>query len=103
MSSADGTMLTVSWTAPADNGGSAITGYKVMYKMTGSDEDYRSMNADADATSVTIENLSPNTSYSIAVVAVNAAGDSAMGYGLRHDQRHRARHAYRRGARMPTT
>ena len=80
-SSADGTMLTVSWMAPESDGGSAITGYKVMYKMTDSDADYMSMDAAADATMATIENLSPNTSYSIAVVAVNAAGNSDMGMG----------------------
>lgn len=80
-SSADGTMLTVSWTAPADNGGSAITSYKVMYKMTDSDEDYMSMDAAAGATMATISGLSPDTSYDVAVVAVNKIGDSDMGTG----------------------
>ena len=79
MSSADGTMLTVSWMAPADNGGSAITGYKVMYKMTGSDGDYMSMDAAAADTMATIGSLSPNTGYDIAVVAVNAVGYSDKG------------------------
>ena len=76
-SSADGTMLTVSWTAPASNG-SDITGYKVMYKMTGSDAGYMSMDAAADATSATISGLAPNTGYDIVVVAVNAVGNGAM-------------------------
>ena len=78
-SSDDGTMLTVSWMAPESDGGSAITGYKVMYKMTGSTGDYMSMDAAADATMATISGLSPNTSYDIAVMAVNAVGDGAMG------------------------
>ena len=82
MSSADGTMATVSWTAPADNGGSAITGYKVMYRMTGSDADYMSMDAAADATSAVISGLAPNTDYDITVVAVNAVGESAMATGM---------------------
>ena len=85
-SSADGTMLTVTWTAPTDIGGSAITGYEVMYKMTGSDADYMSTSIGAAddgtiPTSATISDLSPNTNYSIAVVAVNAAGNSDMGMG----------------------
>ena len=78
VSSADGTMATVSWTAPASDGGSAITGYKVMYKMTGSDADYMSMDAAADATSATISDLTAGTDYDIVVVAVNAVGESAM-------------------------
>ena len=78
VSSADGTMATVSWTAPASDGGSDITGYEVMYRMTGSDADYMSMEAAADATSATISDLTPNTGYDIVVVAVNAVGESAM-------------------------
>ena len=82
VSSADGTTATVSWTAPATDGGSAITGYKVMYKMTGSTGDYMSMDAAADATSADISGLAPNTDYDIGVVAVNAVGDSAMAMGM---------------------
>ena len=86
-SSADGTMVTVSWTAPGSNGGSDITGYKVMYKMTGSDADYMSMDAAADATSATISDLTAGTGYDIVVVAVNAVGESAMAtaMGMTHD------------------
>ena len=43
------------------DGGSVFTGYKVMYKMTGSDADYMSMDAAADDTSATIRALTPNT------------------------------------------
>ena len=80
--SADGTMVTVSWTAPGSNGGSDITGYKVMYKMTGSDADYMSMDAAADATSATISDLTAGTDYDIVVVAVNAVGESAMAMAM---------------------
>ena len=74
-SSADGTMLTVSWDAPGSDGGSAITHYVVSYKVSGSDAEYMSMRA--DNTSATISGLSPNTGYDISVVAVNAEGRSS--------------------------
>ena len=86
-SNADGTMLTVTWMASGSDGGSAITGYKVMYKMTGSTGDYMSTDAAADATSAEISGLSPNASYDIKVVAVNALGEtaSAMTMGMTND------------------
>lgn len=81
--SADGTMLTVSWMAPKDHGGAAITGYKVMYRMTGSGAAYTSMDVAADVTSATISDLTPNTGYDIAVVAANTVGESAMATAMR--------------------
>ena len=68
--------IMVSWETPVDNGGSAITGYTVMYKMTGSTGDYMSMSAMADAESITIGGLMASTSYDFKVVATNAEGAS---------------------------
>ena len=72
--------LTVSWTAPASDGGAAITGYRVQWK-SGS-EDY-----DATASSTrqavvtglthTIAGLTDGVSYTVRIVAVNDAGDGA--------------------------
>ena len=86
-SNAEGTMLTVTWDAPGSDGGSDITGYKVMYRMSDSTGDYMSMSIDAAddgtiATMATISGLSPNSSYDIAVVAVNAHGDSYKGMAM---------------------
>ena len=71
------TQITVSWMAPDDNGGSAVTGYMVMYKATDSDGDYMSMSAMADATSAAVGDLMPGTSYTFKVRADNAAGMGA--------------------------
>lgn len=70
------TAVTVSWTPPLDDGGSAVIGYTVMYRMTGSDGDDMSMDAAADATSATVSDLMASTSYDFQVIATNAAGDS---------------------------
>jgi titin len=77
-SGTDGTSVMVTWMAPYNHGGSAITGYKVMYRMTGSSDDYMEMDAAADATSATVTGLTAGESYDIAVVATNAVGDSEM-------------------------
>ena len=68
----------VTWMAPYNHGGSAITGYKVMYRMTDSSADYMEMDAAANATSATVTGLTAGGSYDIAVVATNGVGDSAM-------------------------
>ena len=72
--------LTVSWTAPASDGGAAITGYRVQWK-SGSEE------YDATASSTrqavvtglthTIAGLTDGVSYTVRIVAVNDAGDGA--------------------------
>ena len=71
--------LTVGWTAPTENGGSDITGYKVQWKSGaqsfGSSRQHTT--ADGTATSYTIPSLTNGTLYTVRVLAVNAAGDSA--------------------------
>ena len=87
VASADGTMITVSWMPPATDGGSAVTGYTVMYRVSGSSDAYMSIDAEAADRSATIENLTAGTDYDVAVVAVNAVGSSAMAtaMGMTHN------------------
>ena len=70
--------LTVEWDAPTDDGGSAITGYKVQWKSgTQSFGSAREHTAVASATSYTIPSLTNGTEYTVRVLAVNSVGDSA--------------------------
>ncbi|MGO4595051.1 RICIN domain-containing protein [Leifsonia sp. 2TAF2] len=70
---ADASAVTVTWSAPSDDGGTPITGYRV----------YREGVTDpvatvaADATSATITGVWPGDTARFAVAAVNAAGESA--------------------------
>ena len=61
---------TVSWTAPADTGGSPITGYTVTAHHAGTDGPTRA----ATATTATLDGLSNGTAYTFTVTASNAAG-----------------------------
>jgi len=62
----------VQWTAPANNGGSPLTGFTVSVGGT-----TLSMPADATATELTVTGLANGTQYTFAVQAVNAVGLSA--------------------------
>jgi hypothetical protein len=64
-----GGQAAVSWSAPTSNGGSPITGYQV----TASPGNETCQTA---TTSCTVTGLSDGTSYTFAVRAINAAGDS---------------------------
>ncbi len=59
--------LTATWSAPANNGGSAITGYRV-------DWGVGNMNVAAGVTSYAITSLTNGTSYTVQVSAINAIG-----------------------------
>ncbi|MBE5317182.1 MAG: Ig-like domain repeat protein [Xanthomonadales bacterium] len=60
----------VSWTAPGNDGGAAISGYTVTGTPSGS------CTATAPATTCTVNGLSNDLSYTFTVVATNSAGDS---------------------------
>ena len=70
--------LTVGWTAPTDDGGWAITGYKVQWK-SGSESfgsSRQHTTADGAARSYKITMLTNGTEYTVRVLAVNAKDDS---------------------------
>ncbi|MGI3784959.1 MAG: discoidin domain-containing protein, partial [Janthinobacterium lividum] len=65
------TTATLSWTAPSDIGGSAITGYTVTTSPSSNGC------TSTSATTCTITGLTTNTAYSVTVVATNAFGAGA--------------------------
>ncbi|MXW76744.1 MAG: hypothetical protein F4Z58_12045, partial [Acidimicrobiaceae bacterium] len=74
LSSAPGNgTLTLSWTAPEDDGGSEITGYVVSWR-TGRQATADTADVAGDATGYTITGLDNTKSYSVWVAAMNAAG-----------------------------
>lgn len=68
-------VVSLSWSAPAANGGTPLTGYKVL--VSAADVLVRTVPLAGTATSVDITGLSNGTAYSFSVLAVNAHGDGA--------------------------
>ena len=64
----------VTWTAPASDGGSAITGYRVTPYLGGQAQSPVSVGA--AATSAKVEGLTAGSSYTFTVTAINAVGPS---------------------------
>ena len=62
------TSVTVSWSAPADEGSSPVTGYAL------SSSSGHTATLGSDATSHTISGLEPGTTYTVDVAAVNGSG-----------------------------
>jgi fibronectin type 3 domain-containing protein len=66
--------VTLSWTAPASNGGSQVTGYD-LYAGTTADLSGNTPIARVTGTAVTVTNLTNGTRYYFWVTAVNGVGD----------------------------
>ncbi len=69
--------IDVSWTAPADNGGSAITGYEVM--VSNGDNEVAACLAAADETRCTVAYLENGVAYTVRVRAENGFGQGPAG------------------------
>ncbi|TSA08372.1 MAG: hypothetical protein D4R77_02945, partial [Planctomycetaceae bacterium] len=68
--------LAVTWTAPASNGGSAITDYLVKYSSNNGSTWTNFVHPVSPATSLTVTGLANGTAYVIKVIARNAVGIS---------------------------
>ena len=68
------TSASISWTAPANNGGATITGYTVTSDITGAPRP-----PTAGATTCTVTGLTNGTAYTFTVTATNRAG---TGFGF---------------------
>jgi titin len=72
--SADNGQVSLSWTAPANNGGSAITDYTIQYSSNGGSSWSTFPRSASIATAATVTGLSNGTSYLFQVAAVNIVG-----------------------------
>jgi hypothetical protein len=74
---AGNTTATVRWSAPTDDGGSAITGYSVKVLNATEQQVGALRTAGATATSLTVTGLTNGTSYHFQVAATNSVGTGA--------------------------
>lgn len=75
VSPASSTQLNVSWTAPANNGGSAITDYVIDYSSDAGVTYNTSNDGVSTSTSAVVSSLNPGTTYTIRVRAKNSVGE----------------------------
>jgi fibronectin type 3 domain-containing protein len=70
------TSITVSWTAPVSNGGTALTGYDVFYGTSAIPTTKFGSTLGASTFSVVVTSLSPGIQYNFTVKAINSFGAS---------------------------
>lgn len=70
--------VALAWSRPKDDGGSAITGYFVEYKVV-SAETWSRQETKVTSTMFTVPGLTPDTDYQFRIVAVNDIGESEAG------------------------
>ncbi|MGI0018559.1 MAG: fibronectin type III domain-containing protein, partial [Nitrosotalea sp.] len=77
--SVSSSQINLSWTAPSNNGGSTITGYKIE-RSTNAGSTWSTLIANTASSSTTYSNtgLASNTSYSYRVSAINSVGTSPV-------------------------
>jgi hypothetical protein len=68
------TSATVSWTAPAPNGGTAVTGYRITATDVATSASLTPIDVPASPTAATVTGLTANHTYTFAVEALNGAG-----------------------------
>ena len=69
--------VSLAWTAPADNGGTAITDYAVQFSSDSGATWSTFADGTSSATSATVTGLTNGTAYVFRVAAINAAGTGA--------------------------
>ena len=68
------TQVTLSWTAPSDDGGASITDYKVEYAENAGFTPSTKVSSSGTSTSYTVDGLTNGTVYYFRVAATNSAG-----------------------------
>ncbi len=69
------TQIDISWTAPSDNGGASITGYRIQVSPNGT-SNWTNLVANKAGTSHSHMNLDPGTTRHYRVYAINSVGES---------------------------
>ena len=75
-------VLSVTWDAPTDNGGSPVTGYSVQYRLSDTDDNtqgnqpgaWQAVAHEGTGTEASVTGLAAGTKYDVRVAAVSAAG-----------------------------
>ena len=73
------TSLTVRWSAPADDGGRPVTGYRVVLRLQESSEVEKELTVGEQERHADVGGLEKSTRYKVEVSAINVAGEGLPG------------------------